>query len=274
MSWPTAMKRKPWRASSTAASASSVEMPAAMPLRSAGVDDRLQRGGVARMVELAGDAHRGREVEVPDPQHVDPLGGRDRLEIVDRADGLDHRDDHQLVVGPAHVAGDVTLVLVDVEDPEPAVTLRRVLRGRDHGARLGGVADERHHHPERAEREHAADAWSSSVRTRTSGTVSAERAPASSGRIWSSPHPVCPGRRRRTPRPRSPRSARARSSGSRSRTSRGRSRRSRRRRSAGFGLMRSSRGRRRARRRRSRRRARRTGGRPGSRTCTRGWERT
>ena len=157
MSWPTAMKRKPWRASSTARIRVVGGDAGGDAVALAGIDDRGQRGGVARMVELAGDAHRGREVEVSDPQHVDPLGGRDRVEVVDRADGLDHRDDHQLVVGPAHVARDVTLVLVDVEDPEAAVALRRVLRGGDHRARLGGVADQRHHHSERAEREHAAD---------------------------------------------------------------------------------------------------------------------
>ena len=96
--------------------------------------------------------------------------------------GLDHRDHHQLVVGPAHVAADVALVLVGVEDPEAAVALRRVLGGGHDRARLVGVADQRHHHAEGAEREHAADRVRVERRARApAGRSRLARAAASSG---------------------------------------------------------------------------------------------
>ena len=122
MSWPTAMKRKPWRASSPRRPRRRWRCRRRLPLRVAGLrrPRRAPRGSAGGRTRPAMPIEAVRS-KWPIQSTSTPATAAIASRSSSRADGLDHRDDHQLVVGPPHVARDVTLVLVDVEDPEAAL---------------------------------------------------------------------------------------------------------------------------------------------------------
>ena len=71
-----------------------------------GRDRRLDRLLELRMVELAGDAERDRQVEMPDPEAVDAVDGRHRLGVLDAFGGLDLAEQGRALVGGGELVRD------------------------------------------------------------------------------------------------------------------------------------------------------------------------
>ena len=58
------------------------------------------------------------QVEVADPEDVDPVDGRDRVDVLDAPCRLDLGDEQHLVVGGFHLLDDVAAGVVVVGDAE------------------------------------------------------------------------------------------------------------------------------------------------------------
>src|SRR5918996_564957 len=119
----------------------------ALAVLAAGLDHGLDCVGEVLVVELARNAERGAEIEVPDPQAVDAIESRDRFGVLDALLGLDLGEQgggairrRQLVQGrPGHVA------VVGDRERDPAPALGVVLHAVENRPRLLLRADHRQH---------------------------------------------------------------------------------------------------------------------------------
>lgn len=112
-----------------------------------------------RVIEPPRDSQRRRQVILPDPQGIDPLHHRDRLDLGDAPGRLDLRDDEHLIIGRLHgltqVAGPVIVVRHAEGHAPPA--RRRISRRVRQRSRLVRVRHHRHHHPHRTNVQHPRD---------------------------------------------------------------------------------------------------------------------
>ena len=66
-----------------------------------GVDDAFERIQKLRIVELAGDPHRLRQVGMSDPKDIDAGGGGDGVQVGKSFFALNLADDSRVLVGPS-----------------------------------------------------------------------------------------------------------------------------------------------------------------------------
>ena len=116
-------------------------------------DDAVDRGKIIAMSELAGDAHEIGEIELTDPQHVDPGDRGDGLDVTKALVGLDLRNEQRPGMQRVHLAADVSALVIVMREPErgASAALRWVTRARNVILRLGRGADHGYHHAERAD---------------------------------------------------------------------------------------------------------------------------
>ena len=108
--------------------------------------------------EVAGNAERGRQVEVADPEDVDAVDGRDLVHRLEPGGGLDLDDHERLgVLLLERRRGALRLPLVGEEHAEPAPSDRREAGGLDDEPCFLDALDSGHHHPHRTQVEPARD---------------------------------------------------------------------------------------------------------------------
>ena len=112
---------------------------------------------MARIAEVAGRAERGREIEVPDPDQVDAVDGRDLMGRLHAGGRLDLRDQQLLAVREREPGRQPVGHGVGVVDADATRSVRLEARELDQPPRLVGRLHLRHHHAERAEVEHGRD---------------------------------------------------------------------------------------------------------------------
>ena len=104
------------------------------------------------MMKLRGNAHRLREIEMADPQHVHAGSSGDGFRIVHAARRLDHGDHGSVLVGLAKIGSRIghDVVRVSGTQTDAAMTHGRILHGADDFTRLLGRLDIGNHDAERA----------------------------------------------------------------------------------------------------------------------------
>src|SRR2546423_89845 len=127
---------------------------AAAPNRVLGAADQLCHLGMLEVAEVPNGA---REIVRTDEQHVDALDGRDALDVLDRLGRFDLADDEKLIGRRLFVLWSVDAIVRCPRRPErrAAAARRRIAASGDHGARVFGRLDVRHHHAFDAGIEHA-----------------------------------------------------------------------------------------------------------------------
>src|SRR6185503_17758440 len=100
-----------------------------------------------RVPELAGDAERAGEIEVPDPEAIDALHGRDRVRILGARGRLDlHEQAVARVQGLELLRHRPTrIVVVRQADADAAVAVGIVLDVADQLLGFARVVDQRYH---------------------------------------------------------------------------------------------------------------------------------
>ena len=110
----------------------------------AGARDTVLRRNEIGVVELAGDAERRAEVEMPDPDSVDPLDRGDLVDVLDSLKGLHQEKHSDPLVGGAHLGHRRTgrVAVVGNAERDTAVAQGRILRV---GCDAGCVLHRAHH---------------------------------------------------------------------------------------------------------------------------------
>ena len=121
--------------------------PKRLLVLAAGRDHRVDRLDEFRIVELAGDAERHRQVEMPDPQAIDAVDRRDGIGVLHALRGLDLAEQGGLLVGGGQLLRHRAAGVGIVRDAErhAALALRVILHAVEDRARFLGVADHRQH---------------------------------------------------------------------------------------------------------------------------------